>query len=86
VIKECLKHMVRFMDKKKRKVGEDGRIGYTWRLLPEEAAALDALVEKNDYADRTAWFRERVLHLAPLVRATKEKPAKKPKKGAAKAA
>jgi hypothetical protein len=81
--------MTRYMETKARTVGEDGRIGYTWRFLPEEAKALDAIVAKSDYTDRTAWFREEVLGLPALVREKKEpkaKPAKAKKGKKAKAA
>ena len=79
--------MTRYSDVKARSVGEDGRIGYTWRFFPEEARALDKIVADSGYQDRTAWFREKVLKLPPLVReskAKKEKPAKA-KKAAKKA-
>ena len=75
--------MVRYWDTTKRKVGDDGRIGYTWRLTPDEADKLDSMVEKGGYSDRTAWFREKVLGLPALVRSTKpKKSAKKPAKKA----
>src|SRR5581483_10414173 len=61
-----------------RKVNHEGRIGYTWRFFPEEAAALDARIAKDGYTDRTSWFREVVLKLPKLERkaAAPKKPAK----------
>lgn len=73
--------MVRFMETKARTVGEDGRIGYTWRFTPEEAKELDRRVEKDGYTDRTAWFREEVLGLPALERKTPKKAEKAKKAG-----
>lgn len=73
----------RFTTVANRKINHEGRIGYTWRLFPEEAKALDAAIAKAGYTDRTSWFREEVLGLPPHERKTapkKEKPAKKAKK------